>query len=67
MSSDVLRAGWATKEGGLVKSWRRRYFVLRTRLAADRLEHCPGGAAASMSSSTSGDSILAATGTAGPP
>ena len=39
---EVLHAGWATKEGGLVKNWQRRYFVLRTRLAADRLEHHPG-------------------------
>lgn len=38
----VLRAGWATKEGGFVKTWRRRFFVLRSRLPADRLELHPG-------------------------
>lgn len=31
---DVLREGWCTKEGGRVKSWKRRYIVLRTRTSA---------------------------------
>ena len=39
---EVLHAGWASKEGGLVKNWKRRYFVLRTRLTGDRL--CPESA-----------------------
>ena len=39
---EVLHAGWASKEGGLVKNWKRRYFVLRTRLTGDRL--CPENA-----------------------
>jgi hypothetical protein len=43
---EVLHAGWATKEGRLVKSWKRRFFVLRTRLAADRLHLSPGSAGA---------------------
>ena len=27
----VLREGWAAKESGRVKTWKRRYYVLRTR------------------------------------
>lgn len=29
---NVLFAGWGVKEGGTIKSWRRRFFVLRTKL-----------------------------------
>ena len=46
MEGTVLRAGWATKEGGRVPSWKRRYFVLRTRIPGDQLNLIPGAALA---------------------
>jgi hypothetical protein len=28
-SKDPIRTGWATKEGAVVKSWKKRFFVVR--------------------------------------
>ena len=33
----VLLAGWGMKEGGMFKTWRRRFFVLRNRLPGEHL------------------------------
>jgi hypothetical protein len=35
----VLLAGWGTKEGSLVKSWKRRFFVLRDATEAETAAH----------------------------
>lgn len=43
-SLEVLRVGWASKEGGLVRNWKRRFFVLRSRLAEDHLPTWAAGA-----------------------